>query len=269
MFNKRFTALVLATMVTFIALAACSQKAGKKGEYTLVATVSDISEETTSSDMSESFSEEEIPDAETFATTTTSETTESSSGETQTEVAIIPTSASEPAEASKPTGTPKPTDKPKATNTPKPTKTPETTTPCDHDWRLWTEWDDRDEYKCSVCGATMYTDKPEPTHTIPSPTPSPTPKPTEPVQTTTARYITGVDVSIHFWYIIDWEQGIDEERNYVVHNVNPDINWPASDTNAEKALVAEYGLDPEMICGIGGKKVIGAHMSDGDYYSYI
>ena len=111
--------------------------------------------------------------------------------------------------------------------------------------------------------AGVSSDKNDPSVTSTTTTKTPVEKPVE--QTI---YKTGVDVSIHFWYCVDWDQGTCEERTYVVHNVDPDVWWPASDTHAEKALIAEYGLDPEMIAGIGAKAIIGAYYSDGSYYSF-
>ena len=85
----------------------------------------------------------------------------------------------------------------------------------------------------------------------------------ETTPTTTAAYITGVDVKIHIEYITDWESGASEERWYTVHNVDPNVNWPASDTKAEDALVAEYGLDRDAIAGVGSKTVVATYWSDG------
>lgn len=80
---------------------------------------------------------------------------------------------------------------------------------------------------------------------------------------TTAAYITGVDVKIHIEYITDWESGASEERWYTVHNVDPNVNWPASDTKAKDALVAEYGLDRDAIVSCMEKGVVATHWSDG------
>ena len=85
----------------------------------------------------------------------------------------------------------------------------------------------------------------------------------ETTPTTTAAYRTGVDVKIHIEYITDWESGASEERWYTVHNVDPNVNWGASDTKAENALVAEYGLDRDAISDIHEKIVVATYWSDG------
>ena len=253
--------VTIAVVITVIAMAACNSNSGEP--YTLVTTSSVV----TSYDDAMT---EETSTAATVSVTVTTVSAATSASATASEVSetVVP-------EATRSTATPteKPISAAAATTAPTNTKEPKaassttstTKTVCNHDWRLWTEWEDCDEYKCSICGATMYKDKPEPTYTIPSPTPSPTPKPTE---TTIVIYKTGVDVAIHFWYCIDWDEWTCEERTYVVHNVDPDVCWPASDTQAEKALVAEYGLDPDMFAGIGSKSIIGAYFSDGSYVAY-
>ena len=85
----------------------------------------------------------------------------------------------------------------------------------------------------------------------------------ETTPTTTAAYKTGVDVEIHIEYITDWESGASEERWYTVHNVDPNVNWSASDTKAEQALINEYGLDSDLIAGIHEKTVVATYWSDG------
>ena len=85
----------------------------------------------------------------------------------------------------------------------------------------------------------------------------------ETTPTTTAAYRTGVDVEIHIEYITDWESGASEHRWYTVHNVDPNVNWSASDTKAEDALVAEYGLDRDAISDIHEKTVVATYWSDG------
>ena len=264
MSNKSSTIAIIMTTIavtiTVISIAACNSYSGEL--YILVTTSSVASsvDESIPEDAFLATTTATVTAAPVTSDTATLVTTSEVSETTSSTVAHSPVVPTETTAAASATTT-------AATQAPK-TTTSATTAECSHEWRLWTEWEDRDEYKCSLCGATMYKDKPQPTYTIPSPTPSPTPEPTKPVETTAERYITGVDVAIQFWYCIDWEQAIDEERVYVVHNVDPNINWPASDTNAKKALVAEYGLDPEMFFGIGGKSVIGAYLSDGGYYSY-
>lgn len=85
----------------------------------------------------------------------------------------------------------------------------------------------------------------------------------ETTPTTTAAYRTGVDVKIHIEYVIDWESGASEERWYTVHNVDPNVNWPASDTKAKDALVAEYSLDRDAIVSCMEKGVVATYWSDG------
>ena len=107
----------------------------------------------------------------------------------------------------------------------------------------------------NVAGVSSVTSGPAVTATpTPEPTATPTPKPT----------IVSVNVKIHFWYDDDQDITTDEiELTKVVHNVDPNVNWSASDTKAENALVAEYGYDKDWFCGIGAKSVIEWNWSDG------